>query len=289
MARPVKRGLAYFSFDVDLFEDDKLFDIQNDYGCLGESIYVRLLCLVYKNGYYYRFESIDKLAAMLIKSIGNKWIGSKQTVIQVIRALVKVGLFREDLFASNVITSESIQRRYLKACERRQSINNGEFWLLRGEESHGIPMRNKSVNEEETGVSVYNNPIIVYSNDTKTNTNINTNTKERESTPPRICCGEFENVLLTEEELKKLAGRFTEEETKKAIEELSVYMKSKGKAYKDHYATLINWITKNVEAKAEKEKRSKAYTPINSYTAHNRKYTDEELNAMIENLDDLEI
>lgn len=73
MARPKKKGLEYFPLDVDIFEDDKLFDVQNDYGPLGEIIYIRLLCLVYRNGYYYQFESLDKLAAMMIRSIGNRW------------------------------------------------------------------------------------------------------------------------------------------------------------------------------------------------------------------------
>lgn len=73
MARPIKPGLEYFSLDVDIFEDDKIFDLQNEYGPLGEVIYLRLLCLIYKNGYYYRFDSLDKLAGLLIKSIGNRW------------------------------------------------------------------------------------------------------------------------------------------------------------------------------------------------------------------------
>ena len=73
MARPIKPGLEYFSLDVDIFEDGKIFDLQNEYGPLGEVIYLRLLCLIYKNGYYYRFDSLDKLAGLLIKSIGNRW------------------------------------------------------------------------------------------------------------------------------------------------------------------------------------------------------------------------
>lgn len=66
MGRNSKKGLLYFPVDVDIFEDDKLFDVQNEYGPLGEVIYLRLLCLIYKNGYYYRYDSIDKLAKMLI-------------------------------------------------------------------------------------------------------------------------------------------------------------------------------------------------------------------------------
>lgn len=131
MARPPKVGLSYFSLDVDVFEDDKLFDIQNQYGCLGESIYFRLLSYAYKeNGYYYEFGSEDRLAAKLIKSIGNKWASNKQTVIQVVRAIVDAKLIDKTLYQSNVITSVGIQKRYLKACERRRSMNIVKYRLI---------------------------------------------------------------------------------------------------------------------------------------------------------------
>ena len=52
--------------------------------------------------------------------------------------------------------------------------------------------------------------------------------------------GEFENVFLTTEEIEKLKSKFAETYTDK-VEKLSVYMKSKGKKYKDHYATILSW------------------------------------------------
>lgn len=53
--------------------------------------------------------------------------------------------------------------------------------------------------------------------------------------------GEFKNVQLKEEELKKLVERYGRAAVKQLIDELSSYLKSSGKRYKDHYATLLNW------------------------------------------------
>lgn len=52
--------------------------------------------------------------------------------------------------------------------------------------------------------------------------------------------GEFNNVLLTDEEYRKLenANLLT------YIEKLSSYIASKGKKYKSHYATILNWSRK---------------------------------------------
>lgn len=55
--------------------------------------------------------------------------------------------------------------------------------------------------------------------------------------------GEFENVKLTDEEYQKLQEKFIDFQDK--IESLSIYIKSKGDKYKDHYATILNWERKN--------------------------------------------
>jgi hypothetical protein len=173
MARPLKEGLSYFPLDTDLFDDDKLFDITNEFGPLGEVIYLRILCLIYKNGYYYEFGSMDKLCAMLIKSIGNRWTRGKKSVEQVILQLAECNLLSSELVRSGVLTSVGVQRRYLKATERRR-INTEKYWLLNdseneesGEAWESAPKN--EVNATETRVIVTKTPVIVGSNDTKEN------------------------------------------------------------------------------------------------------------------------
>ena len=128
MARPKKYGLDYFPLDVDIFEDDKLFDVQNEYGSTGEAVYLRLLCLVYKNGYYFRFDSLDKLALLILRSIGNRW-ADKEKIREIILYLGECGLFSAELLRAGVVTSRSIQRRFLKAKERSCPVI-GEYCLI---------------------------------------------------------------------------------------------------------------------------------------------------------------
>lgn len=179
MGRDRKAGLLYFPVDVDIFEDDKLFDIQNEYGPLGEVIYLRLLCLIYKNGYYYRYDSIDKLAKMLIRSIGNKWTRDKQVVVQVIPFLAKINLFSAELMQENVLTSASIQRQYLKCVERRQPLNEYPYWLLEEKPSFAVSSNN---------ISVYRNPFSAYRNKENvysgTQSKVNKKVNKRNTTTP---------------------------------------------------------------------------------------------------------
>lgn len=60
--------------------------------------------------------------------------------------------------------------------------------------------------------------------------------------------GEFQNVLLTDEEFQKVS----EQGLLDILEELSGYIASSGKNYKSHYATILNW-----SRRKEKEAQSK--------------------------------
>lgn len=55
--------------------------------------------------------------------------------------------------------------------------------------------------------------------------------------------GEYQNVLLTDEELEKLKDEYFDYEER--IERLSTYIESSGKKYKSHYATIRMWAKKD--------------------------------------------
>lgn len=61
--------------------------------------------------------------------------------------------------------------------------------------------------------------------------------------------GEFKNVRLTDDEYKKLE----EKKLIPYIEKLSSYIASKGKRYKNHYATILNWSRKEVKGNVKED------------------------------------
>ena len=65
--------------------------------------------------------------------------------------------------------------------------------------------------------------------------------------------GEYNNVLLTDEELEKLNNEFADLDQR--IERLSEYMASKGTKYKSHYATIKSWARKETEQKPKEKGR----------------------------------
>ncbi len=253
MARPLKKGLDYFPLDVDWFDDEKLIDVQNNFGPLGEVIYIRLLCLIYKNGYYYEFASMDRLCAMMIRSIGSRWVRGKHTVEQVILQLAESNLFDMELVRSGVLTSVGIQRRYLKAVERRQ-CNIDKYWLLEKNEIPpvGESMPKNNDNATETEVSVYNNSVNVGNKCIKESKGKKSKLNDIESVTPaphkqvnRTPRGKNGNVMLSDQELYELTKTY--KIPSEYIDHFSEALKVKKYSYPYHYTAIIEWWNKDKE------------------------------------------
>jgi predicted phage replisome organizer len=71
--------------------------------------------------------------------------------------------------------------------------------------------------------------------------------------------GEYQNVLLTDEELEKLKTEYFDYEER--IERLSNYVASTGKKYKSHYATIRNWARKDAETKPIRKEPTPKWMP----------------------------
>lgn len=64
------------------------------------------------------------------------------------------------------------------------------------------------------------------------------------TTDERRAYGQYQNVLLTSNDVERLEADFSDT-WKEYVERLSIYMKSTGKRYRDHAATIRLWIQKN--------------------------------------------
>ena len=117
MARPVKEGLDYFPLDVDIFEDEKIEAIAGEFGPKGELAVIKLLCAIYKKGYFILWNDLTQ--ATLLKRLPG---ASKEMINQIVNRLVSWGFFDEALFDSvRVLTSENIQATYFEATKRRKT------------------------------------------------------------------------------------------------------------------------------------------------------------------------
>lgn len=145
MARPPKDGLDYFPLDVDIFEDEKIEAISGEFGIKGEITVVKLLCAIYKNGYFIVWNELVK--AQLLKRLPGV---SKELIERVVDRLVLWEFFDKALFHSaEVLTSKKIQQNYFEATKRRKS-NKPTLYIIENNKCE----HNVDINAQAKGVNV---------------------------------------------------------------------------------------------------------------------------------------
>ncbi len=134
MARPVKHNLQYFPLDVDFFEDHKVLMIEEDFGIKGGYLAVRLMAMVYAEGYYLEWK--DKFEHSCAKRVGNGFTGS--LVCEILKSCLIHGLFDKGMFERHrILTSRGIQKRWIQVMSgiRRKVSISSEFNLISSEET----------------------------------------------------------------------------------------------------------------------------------------------------------
>lgn len=152
MARPKKIGLDYFPFDVDFFEDEKIVCIAGEFGIKGEITAVKLLCAVYRNGYFIEWN--DKMKMKMLRSLPGV---STELFDQILNRLVRWGFFDKNLFDSvRVLTSHGIQKRFFEAAKRRKTDEKLPYLLIDADDN-GVNVCNNRVNVDNNLVKIDNN------------------------------------------------------------------------------------------------------------------------------------
>ena len=147
MGRNRKVGLDYFPMDVDFFQDIRIRKLIKYQGGKAVTVYALLLCIIYKQGYYVRWD--DELPFIISEQTGFE----EAYIQEVFKCCLIVGLFSKELYDSDkVITSKGIQERYKSICDQlRRVCQFDEFGLISSEEI--------GISSEETGISSEKKPI----------------------------------------------------------------------------------------------------------------------------------
>lgn len=108
-----KAGLNFYTIDTDRYQDMRIKRLKKSLGGLGVAVYDYILCEIYRvRGYYCEWN--DDVAF----DVAEYW-GIKETLVQeIVKYCGAVGLFNKELLTRGIVTSASIQRRYLEMCAR---------------------------------------------------------------------------------------------------------------------------------------------------------------------------
>jgi hypothetical protein len=151
--------MCYFPLDVRFFENDKIEFIMAKFGLRGVSIVIRLLCDIYANGYYIRWD--DDKCRLMSRKLGAR---NGQFVSQVVQGLLEIGFFDAESYTKHgILTSKSAQEVYLdyvRKC-KLEEIQDSDYLIIEPIQKRKHTKREKQIDEKrdskgETNNSPYN-------------------------------------------------------------------------------------------------------------------------------------
>lgn len=116
-------------FELDCHTNEKIKMIEVDYGLKGFAIVIKLFQKIY-GGYGYYCEWNDELA--LLFTLDNGLQRKNQNLVnEIVLACFKRGIFSKEMYKEfGILTSEEIQRKYLKAVSKSKVSKIKHEYLL---------------------------------------------------------------------------------------------------------------------------------------------------------------
>lgn len=148
-------ALDYTTLDLSFFTDRKIRRLRRKCGKESPLVYIALLCIIFKEGYY--IDADDDIALDIADMIDFE----EDEVRRVLSACIEVGLIDQKMYEEHrIITSAGIQRRYETACEKsKRKARVVKYSLINSEDSqksdteNGVSSEFTPINSEETPIS----------------------------------------------------------------------------------------------------------------------------------------
>lgn len=226
--------VKWIKIAVDMFDNRKIKQI----GSMPEGdslllMWVQLLCLagnVNDGGFIYLTKEIPYTDEMLATQF-NKPISTVRLALKTFEQFGMIEIINNMIFLSSWEKYQSTDRlTAIREKDRERKRRKREAEKLLPQNSMEIPRTSMDV------------PRLDIEGDIDKDKNKSISKKS-----PRHKHGEYQNVLLTDDDLDKLKAEFPSDWDQR-IQRLSEYMASSGKSYKNHLATIRNWARRDKPA-----------------------------------------
>lgn len=185
-------GINYFPMGVNFSEENAMEVIEAKYGIKGSGIVLKLLCKIYKEGYYILW---GEEQCIIFASKAGRDVEA-QEVDDIVNILCNKGMFNQESYTKHhVLTSETIQKIWVEATKRRKrEIDSLPYLLIKKtkEEAQPVPTNLPDV-VQDVAVDTEN---VCNSGQSKVNES-RENKRIPPSTPPRGTEGQKEGSLLS--------------------------------------------------------------------------------------------
>lgn len=141
-----KIGLEFFRMDTNRYQDIKIKRLKKEFSTSGIAVYDYILTEIYRvKGSFIEWDNCTAFDV-------SDYFGIKETlVIEIVNYCCAVGLFSKELLTSeSILTSKSIQDRYIEMCRRakRSTAEIPEKYIIVQEETNKVQEEMPNIPEE---------------------------------------------------------------------------------------------------------------------------------------------
>ncbi|EXY66826.1 DUF4373 domain-containing protein [Bacteroides fragilis] len=128
-------GINYFPVGVNFMEENAMEVIEAKYGIKGSAIVLKLMCKIYKEGYYIRW---DEEQCLIFANKTGREVQTEE-VQGIIEILFTKGILDRNSYQENgILTSESIQKVWMEATKRRKrELSELPYLMVKPEKENG--------------------------------------------------------------------------------------------------------------------------------------------------------
>ena len=128
-------GINYFPVGVNFMEENAMEVIEAKYGIKGSAIVLKLLCKIYKEGYFIRW---DEEQCLIFANKAGREVQAAE-VQGIIEILFIKGIMDKNSYLENgILTSESIQKVWMEATKRRKrELSELPYLMVKPEKENG--------------------------------------------------------------------------------------------------------------------------------------------------------
>lgn len=143
----INKGIPYFPTPANFFDEEVMELLEAKFGVLASYIVMRLLCKIYKEGYYISWGKEQNL--IFVRKVGG---GIKEDMMEkIVDLLLEKGFFHKETYEKyGILTSEQIQRVWFEATTRRKIDFPQLPYLLETKKKKG--MQKEELNAENADI-----------------------------------------------------------------------------------------------------------------------------------------
>lgn len=144
----INKGISYFPTPANFFDEEVMELLEAKFGVLASYVVLRLLCKIYKEGYYISWGQEQSL--IFVRKVGGGI--NEEMMAKIVELLLEKGFFHKETYEQyGVLTSERIQEVWFEATTRRKIDFSQLPYILKTKRRKG--KQKEVINNENADIS----------------------------------------------------------------------------------------------------------------------------------------